>query len=717
MTATSTATIHRNLDRELFLHRDQLLRNGILKLLAIKDSDIRILTLGQSRDAVDHGLHSGGAFSATIPLVSLFYGGFLRLNIEDPTERGQDMFTLSKGHAVAALASIYAELGYFDEKVLRHSRSHESILNGHPGPILPGVHIATGPMGQGIGVAQGFAIAGRTNPRFDSYCMTGDGELQEGSVWEAIMYAGQNHLDNLCVLVDRNNGQLDIHNRMLFPMPALDEVFRSFGWIAHSVDATQYDGVVAALESFRSGPRTGKPTAIICNTTKGYGAFSDFMNKHKVTTSEALIVQELALQNEQRSGRVAEFLHYVDRISQAAEGDSIRDLLFEAARQMHLEIDESVSRRRTIGSIVGPVLTKRVPRRDKRIQYDADRLPKLDPKKSYSAAEIITAGMKVFAQDSSVVSIDSDLASTSGLEAGIAAVDQRRALNVGVAEANMMLIGEAFAALGSNTWVSTFCPFFNWQVLRRIAVGQQERLEAIQSADGWLSEGHGLDLTFLATASNFETRTNGATHMGNDDITTFDAVGQLKIIDVSCPQQMLSVMKWIMDGNRGLTYVRVMRTGSAVLYDQDYTFTFGKGHILRESDADAAIIVSSGRGVHEALTAADLCAKEGLAVRVVDMPSVDDDLLLQLYATGKPMLFAEQNNGYLWQNFLKVLYRNRASIHSGTFDQVATINTLNAEGKPQFIHSATYEELLPAFGLTPSAIADTIRGAVAAARK
>ncbi len=714
MTATSTAAIHRHFDRELFLHRDQLLRNGILKLLAIKDSDIRILTLGQSRDAVDHGLHSGGAFSATIPLVALFYGGFLRLNIEDPTEPGQDMFTLSKGHAVAALASIYAELGYFDEKILRNSRSHESILNGHPGPILPGIHIATGPMGQGIGVAQGFAIAGRTNPRFDSYCMTGDGELQEGSVWEAIMYAGQNHLDNLCVLVDRNNGQLDIHNRMLFPMPALDEVFRSFGWIAHNVDATQYDGVVAALEDFRFGARNGKPTAIICNTTKGYGAFSDFMNKHKVTTPEALIVQELALQTNQRSGRVTEFFNYVDRISRATEGGSTRDLLFQAARQMHLDIDENASKRRTIHSVVGPVLTKRVPRRDKRIQYDADRLPTLDSKKSYGAAEIITASMKIFAQDPSVVSIDSDLASTSGLEAGVAAVDQRRALNVGVAEANMMLIGEAFAALGSNTWVSTFCPFFNWQVLRRIAVGQQERLEAIQAADGWLSEGHGLDLTFLATAANFETRTNGATHMGNDDITTFEAVGQLKIIDVSCPQQMLSIMEWIMEGNRGLVYVRVMRTGSAVLYDQDYAFTFGKGHILRQSDADAAILVSSGRGVHEALASADLCAKDGLAVCVVDMPSVDEDLLLQLYATGKPLIFAEQNNGYLWQNFLKVLYRNRASTKLVTLDQVVTINTLNAESKPQFIHSATYEELIAAFGLTPSAIADTIRGATVA---
>jgi transketolase N-terminal domain/subunit len=106
-------------------------------------------------------------------------GGFLDLDVADPAGRGQDMFTLSKGHAVAALAGIYAELGYFDRRHLKNSRSFDSILNGHPGPVLPGVQIATGPMGQGLGVAQGFAIAGRTAPRFDSYAMTGDGELQE----------------------------------------------------------------------------------------------------------------------------------------------------------------------------------------------------------------------------------------------------------------------------------------------------------------------------------------------------------------------------------------------------------------------------------------------------------------------------------------------------------------------------------------------------------
>jgi transketolase C-terminal domain/subunit len=372
---------------------------------------------------------------------------------------------------------------------------------------------------------------------------------------------------------------------------------------------------------------------------------------------------------------------------------------------MHLDLEATF--KSTLPSIVGPVLTRRVPPRDKQIKYDAAALPKLDRAKQYSAADVVTGAMKVFARDSRVVSIDSDLASTSGLEAGIAAVDQRRALNVGVAEANMMLIGEAFAALGSNTWTSTFCPFFNWQVLRRIAVGQQERLEAISARDGWLSDGHGLDLTFLATAANFETRTNGATHMGNDDITTFDAVGQLRIIDVSCPQQMLSVMKWIMGGNKGLVYVRVMRTGSAVLYDSDYVFEFGKAHILRQSTQDRVAIITSGRGVHEALAAAEICSRNDIGVTVVDMPSVDNAMLLELYNSGKILLFAEQNNGYLWQNFLKMIYRNR-DIVTGSLKRVVTVNTLNGEGKPQFIHSATYEELVEAFGLTPAHIAKLV---------
>lgn len=686
-----------------------LLRQGVLKLLAVKDSDIRILTLEQCRDAVDKGLHAGGAFSAVIPLTALYYGGFMDLDIADPTRRGQDLFTLSKGHAVAAMASIYADLGYFGREVLRNSRSYSSILNGHPGPILPGVHIATGPMGQGFGVAQGFAIAGRVSPRFDSYCMCGDGELQEGPIWEGVMYAGAKKLDNLCVMVDRNYGQLDVHSKTVFPMPDLAPVFRSFGWQAFDVDATQHDGVYTALEQFRYGARNGQPTAIICSTTKGYGALSDFFNRHKVAAADALLAQELALQGQQRDDRVAEFGRFYLGLESVEGGAQMQDSLVNLARGMHLDL-EARADEVSLSPAIGPVALKRVPPRNKKIRYDVSLLPQIDRVKEYAASEVVTAAMKVFARDPAVVSIDSDLASTSGLEAGVAAVDQRRALNAGVAEANMMLIGEAFAALGGNVWISTFCPFYDWKVLRRIAVGYQERLEAMESVNGWLSEGHGLDITMLATASNFETRTNGATHMANDDNLVFDAIGHLKIIDVSCPQQLLAVMKWVMEGNRGLVYVRLMRTGSPVIYSPDYIFEFGRGHVIRESAGDAAVVISSGRGVHEALAAAGLCAKCGIGVTVVDMPSIDDGLLLQLHDSGRVLVFAEQNNGYIWQNFLKVLYRHRKT--SSDLARVTTINTLDSQGRARFIHSGTYEELVEAFGLSAPHIAEFVKNRV-----
>jgi transketolase len=684
-------------------------RKAILKLLEIKDCDIRILNLEQCRDAIDKGLHSGGAFSAVVPLVTLFYGGFINLDIADPTSRGQDMFVLSKGHAVATLASIYAELGYFDASILKHSRSYASILNGHPGPILPGVQIATGPMGQGFSVAQGFAIAGRTASRFDSYCMVGDGELQEGTIWEAAMFAATKHLDNLCVLVDKNNGQLDIASKTVFPMPPLEQVFEAFGWRVLSADATQYEDVYSALRQFRYTPRNGKPTAIICHSTKGHGAFSDFLNKHKVTIPDALIDQEISLHKQQRARRVEELRRLYDHLDQRNDGGPLRDEIIHFARLMHL-----APSRNSVGELpaaMGPVLTARVPPRNKQIQYDAALLPQIDRAKEYSASDIVTAGMKVFACDPSVVSIDADLATTSGLEAGVAAVDQARALNAGVAEANMMCIGEAFAALGYNAWISTFCPFFDWKVLRRIAVGYQERLESIASPTGWLSEGHGLDLTLLATGPNFETRTNGATHMGNDDITVFDGIAHLKIIDCSCPQQLLSIMRWIMQGNRGLVYLRVMRAPSAVLYGPGVNFDYGKGFVLREQTDGTAVIITSSRGTHEALKASQLAAASGVGIGVVDMPSIDGQLLLNLHDSGKILCFAEQNNGYIFRSFLSVLGRHKRSCN---WSKVLAINALDAQGRPQFIHSGTYEELLEAFHLSPPqivrAIADHAEG-------
>lgn len=686
---------------------DTILHDGLLRLLAVKDSDIRVATLEQGCSAVDKGIHIGGAFSSVIPLVALFYGGFIRLNVTDPTVPGQDIFVLSKGHAVASMASIYADLGYFDRSVLANSRSIESILNGHPGPLLPGVHTSTGPLGQGVLVAEGFSIANRIREEHcDVFCLAGDGEMQEGLPWEAVMQAPQRRLDNFCLIVDNNEGQLDNPTHLLVSMDRLGETLSASGWCTIEVDGTDYAPIVAALGQFKRRLRDGRPTAIISHTSKGFGGFSGFLVNHKVTLPDGVTEQEIELQKRRRAERVVRFASLWTSLEGGEDTTRARSGLTTLARRMNLEIVEDKGGGLQVREILIPVRTRRAAVRDKAIRYVAHDLPELDAGKEYSAASVVTSAMRIFARDPRVVSVDSDLSSTSGLQAGVGWVDARRALNVGIAEGNMMCIGEAFAALGYNAWVSTFCPFFDWKVLRRIAIGYQERLESIASSDGWLSEGHGTDLTFLATAPNFETQTNGATHMGNDDALVFAETAHLKIIDVSCPNMLLGVMRWTMEGNRGLLYVRIMRAPSAVIYPNDFAFRFGHAYVHRESRNDQAVIVSSGRGVHEALAAAELLAQEKIAVRVIDMPSVDNQMLAELAGGERPVFFTEQNNGILWSALAKLmLQRPPASRHAS----LVRINTLTADGEPTFIHSATYEQLLRRFGLSPEQIAASVR--------
>lgn len=678
---------------------DDWLAAGTIELLKIKDSDIRIATLKQGDEAVDRGIHIGGAFSATIPLVALFYGGFMNLDVDDPTRPGQDMFVLSKGHAVATLASIYADRGYIDPAVLKNSRSVDSILNGHPGPILPGVQVATGPLGQGVAVAQGFAMAGRKDPQFNVFCVVGDGELQEGVAWEAIMHAPHKRLDNLCMLVDKNEGQLDNSAQLIFPMHDLPLQIESFGWRVLDIDGTGYSELLCSLEAFLRHPRDGRPTAIVCNTRKGFGAFSQGLNKHKITLARDVYEQEVALQIKRRAARVDAYLEFQRRLAAAGETE-IANRLGERAKAMNLEIDGD-SRR--IVSVPRKTRTGRVPVRNKTIAYDPAALPKYAADAQVAAQDVIRQCMAVFARDVRVVSVDADLGSTSGLEAGVAAVDQERAINVGVAEANMMCVGEAYACLGYNAWVSTFCPFFDWKVLRRIAVGAQERMEATEASDGWLSKGHGVDLTFLATAPNFETNVNGATHMGNDDVVVFSGIAGLNMIDVCCPNQLVGVMRWIMAGNRGLNYVRIMRAASGVLYAPGVEFALGKAWRVRGAAPSDVNFVSSGRGVHEALAAALILEEREAKAAVYDMPSFDEETMKQLLGQKALTVIAEQNNGFIWHQVGRQMLQSGLDLRN-----CLPINANGPHGRHQFIHSATYPQLLSRFGLAAAQMAETV---------
>lgn len=662
-----------------------------LRLLLLKDSDIRLDTLHQCRTAIDRGIHIGGAFSAVVPLVALFYGGYIHRDIENPTSPCQDEFVLSKGHAVAAMASVYADLGYFPKSLLTGSRSWDSILNGHPGPVLPGVSASTGPLGHGISLACGFAYARKLREYGNVFCMTGDGELQEGSNWEGIQYASSSGLGNLCVLVDRNDGQSDCLNKLVVDPGDLARRFAAFGWQTHQVDGADYASVCTALAAFRDGAGRGGPTAIICNTRKGAGGFSSVTRLHKATIPDDVLDRERALQAARRGDRLASLL------------GCPAEPLAELAERMHYRLltDDGGLIRQVEAAPSVPV-AKKAPVREKRISCDTARLPAPVPGESYTCDRIAGETIAAYAVDRRVFSIDSDLANTSGLQAGVACVDDSRALNAGIAECHMMCMAEALAAEGNNVWTSTFGVFFDWRAFRRIAVSYQERLEAM-APGSWLARGHGLDITFLATAPNLETATNGATHMGNDDMQVYGEIAHLNLIDICCPRQLLAAMMWIMEGNRGLIYLRIPRAAVEVIYGESFRFMLGKGYTVRQHAGSRAVLVSSGRGVHEALAAHDALAAEEIPVDVVDMPSADTELLRALAAGGKPVVFAEQNNGYLYNAFL------RATAGKAVSAAVYALNCKKADGSRQFIHSGTYPQLIDALGLSAGHLAALVR--------
>ena len=214
--------------------------------------------------------HPGGALSCTDILTALYFN---KMNIDPskPKAEGRDRFVLSKGHASPALYAVLAERGFFSKDELKGFRNIESILQGHPDMNkIPGVDATTGSLGQGLSIANGMAMASKLNGEgFRVYCILGDGEIEEGQVWEAAMSASHYNLDNLCVIVDNNNLQIDgAISDVMSPYP-IDEKFKSFGFEVIVIDGHNMKDILEALCIAKK--TKGKPTAIIAKTIKGKG--------------------------------------------------------------------------------------------------------------------------------------------------------------------------------------------------------------------------------------------------------------------------------------------------------------------------------------------------------------------------------------------------------------------------------------------------------------
>ena len=214
--------------------------------------------------------HPGGALSCA-DILTVLYFNQMNIDPEKKDDLNRDRLVLSKGHASAALYAVLAERGYFSKDELKGFRKLGSMLQGHPDmKHIPGVDMTAGSLGQGLSVANGMAISSKLDERgFRVYCIVGDGEIEEGQIWEAAMASAHYKLDNLCLVVDNNNLQIDGKVSDVMSVYPLNEKFEAFGFEVLEVDGNDIDELITVFDKAKTVK--GKPTAIIAKTIKGKG--------------------------------------------------------------------------------------------------------------------------------------------------------------------------------------------------------------------------------------------------------------------------------------------------------------------------------------------------------------------------------------------------------------------------------------------------------------
>ena len=214
--------------------------------------------------------HPGGSLSAA-DIVTALYFSEMNVDPKNPKMEERDRFVLCKGHAAPVLYAALAEKGYFEKDLLMTLRKYGSPLQGHPDmKKLPGVDASTGSLGQGLSIANGMALAGKLDKKdYRVYALLGDGEQQEGQVWEAAMTAAHYGLDNLCAFLDSNGLQIDGEVEKVMNVGPLDEKWRAFGWHVIEINGHDFKEIFDALDEARTVK--GKPTMIIAKTIKGKG--------------------------------------------------------------------------------------------------------------------------------------------------------------------------------------------------------------------------------------------------------------------------------------------------------------------------------------------------------------------------------------------------------------------------------------------------------------
>ena len=501
-------------------------------------------------------------------IMSVLFFDEMRYDPRNPDSLANDEFVLSKGHAAPVLYAAYAEAGTIPVAELQELRTFDSRLEGHPIPgRAPGVRVATGSLGQGLAAAIGMALAINHDGGGERvYVLLGDGEMAEGSVWEAMNLAPHLGVSNLCAILDMNRlGQSD---PTLFGWDGAGYAAKAaaFGWDVHECDGHDVAALQAALAAVRASDRPG---FIVARTVKGKGV--SFLEDHEAMHGKAV-------PDDQHAAALAEVQA---RIAAAGKPEP-------AAGKPNPAANGSAPAAAAGAAAPGPLTLA--------TSYAPG--DKIATRKAYGAALA-----KLGAADPDMFVLDADVKNSTFTDAFFGAFPER-SVECYIAEQNMIGIATGLQARGKRAFAATFAAFLS-------RAYDQIRMAAHSHANLKLAGSH----------TGVSIGEDGASQMGLEDVSMLRAVLGSAVL---CPADGVAAEKLtcLSANYDGVSYVRTARPDVAVIYGNDEEFALGGSKVLRSSLADRVTLVGAGVTLHEALAAADLLAGEAIAARVIDCYSI-----------------------------------------------------------------------------------------------
>jgi transketolase len=479
----------------------------------------------------------------------------LRFDVQNPSNILNDRFVMSKGHGVPVIWAAWAEAGAFPVSDLLDLRKIDSPLEGHPTPRSPWADVATGSLGQGLSIGMGMAIGAKMDATGASiYTLMGDGELAEGSVWEAAMLASHRKLDNLVAILDIN--RLGQSQETMYGSDAgvYQQRFESFGWKTETVNGHDMEQILAALD--RAKNHCGSPYAIVAKTLKGKGVSfmenQDGWHGKPIPRGEMLDQALLELEKEK-----------------------------ETFQPLKIKPPTGTLKKSTPS---GPVSSPEIP---------AETI--MATRVAYGAAL-----QKLGQANPRIVVLDADTKNSTYSQEFLKAFPERF-IECFIAEQNLVGASVGLSVMGKIPFASTFACFFS-------RAYDQIRMGGISQSN----------LKLCGSHCGISIGPDGPSQMGLEDIAIMRAVVGSTVFypcDAISTHRLVSLAA----ETRGIFYIRTSRPKTPLVYDNNTEFCIGGSHVVRQSPADRATIVSAGVTLHHALEAQETLAAEGIPVRVIDL--------------------------------------------------------------------------------------------------